>query len=418
VTSAALAVAVRAALVAAGALAGDFPQQQQPPKQAPQQPPKPAAKPAPAPAPEPAPAPAKDAANDPVADAIRKGVIYLRQVQEKDGSYGAPRNVMFNESFATLHTYEAWTYATTGLCAMALADCGESAADFACLDKALDFLLTKPSPKRVSDWDTDNVWGYVYGLQALAHLLPLPRFADDPRKPAMAARAAELAKNLARWQTPYGGWAYYDFDADTIPPVWTTSFTTSAGVIALQDAKAAGVPVDERVLDKAIRCVAHARLPSGAYTYNVETVSSPAGLEFIDQVKGSLGRIQVGNVALFRAGKLDAKTVNSGLEQFFEHHRFLAVARKKPIPHESWYAVAAYFFLFGHYYASEAIELLPPDRRAPFAKQLQQKLMEIQEPDGSSWDFHISEYTRSYGTAFAIMALQRTRKATLAPTGG
>jgi hypothetical protein len=407
------ALSLRLALLAAGVLAGVAPAQQ-----APQQPPKPPANPPSKPSPAPAPSSESAPAKDPVADSIRKGVIYLRQVQEKDGSYGAPRNVMFNESFATLHTYEAWTYATTGLCAMAFADCGESAADFACLDRALDYLLKKPLPKRVSDWDTDNVWGYVYGLQALAHLLPLPRFADDPRRPAMVARATELAKNLVRWQTPFGGWAYYDFDAGTIPPVWTTSFTTSAGVIALQDAKQAGLPVDEKVLDKAVRCVAHTRVPNGAYTYNVETVSSPAGLEFIDQVKGSLGRIQVGNVALFRAGKLDAKTVKWGLEQFFEHHRFLAVARKKPIPHESWYAVAAYFFLFGHYYASEAIELLPPQERATFAKQLQQKLMEIQEPDGSTWDFHISEYTRSYGTAFAIMALQRTRKATLAPTGG
>jgi hypothetical protein len=349
---------------------------------------------------------------DPVADSIRAGVIYLRETQEKDGSFGAPRNVMFNESFATYYTYQAWTYATTGLCAMALADCGTSSADFAALDRAVDFLLTTPSPKRVSEWDTDNVWGYVYGLQSLAHLLPLPRFARDPRRTAMIARASELIGKLERWQTPFGGWAYYDMDAETIPPVWTTSFTTAAGVIALQDAKAAGLPVDEKVLAKALRCVAHAHLPNGAYTYNVETISTPANLEFIDQVKGSLGRIQVGNVALCRAGQVDQKTVKWGLEQFFEHHKFLAVARKKPIPHESWYAVAAYFFLFGHYYASEAIELLPADRRAPFAKQLQQKLMEIQEGDGSSWDFHISDYTRTYGTAFAIMALQRTRKAT------
>jgi len=353
---------------------------------------------------------------DPVADAIQKGVVYLRGAQEKDGSFGAPRNVMFNESFATYYTYEAWTYATTGLCAMALADCGAGAEDAAALDRAVDFLLTKPSPKRVSDWDTDNVWGYVYGLQAFAHLLPMEHFAKDPRRAAMVERATELIGKLNRWQTPFGGWAYYDMDAETIPPVWTTSFTTAAGVIALQDAKAAGLPIDEKVLEKALRCVAHTHLPNGAYTYNVETISTPANLEFIDQVKGSLGRIQVGNVALNRAGKVDLKTVKWGLEQFFEHHKFLAVARKKPIPHESWYAVAAYFFLFGHYYASEAIELLPADQRAPFAKQLEQKLMEIQEADGSMWDFHISDYTRSYGTAFAIMALQRARKAVA--TGG
>jgi hypothetical protein len=347
-----------------------------------------------------------------VADAIAKGVAYLRATQEQDGSFGAPRNVMFNESFATLHTYEAWTYATTGLGAMALAECGTTAADEVALDKAVDGLLQRPLPKRVSEWDTDNVWAYVYGVQAFARLLPLERFAKDPRRPAMAARATELIAALERWQTPFGGWAYYDTDATTIPPVWTTSFTTAAAVIGLLDAEKAGLKVDPRMLNKALACVAHARLPTGAFTYNVSAVSSPEHLEFIDQVKGSLGRIQVGNVALVRGGLLDAKVVKPGLEQFFEHHRFLAVARKKPIPHESWYAVAAYFFLFGHYYASEAIELLPTDQRAPFAKQLQQKLLEIQEDDGAFWDFHISEYTRAYGTAFAVLALQRTRRAT------
>jgi len=352
---------------------------------------------------------------DAVATAIQKGVAFLRQAQEGDGSFGAPRNVMFNESFATIPTYEAWTYATTGLCAMALADCGESAEDSACLDKALDYLLTKPAPKRVSEWDTDNVWGYVFGVQSLAHLLPLTRFASDPRRPAMVARANELLERLARWQTPSGGWAYYDMDALTIPPVWATSFTTSAAVIGMLDAKEAGLKVDEAVLQKALACVEHTHLPNGAYNYNVSTISAPGGLEFIDQVKGSLGRIQAGNVALFRGGKLDGKTVQWGLEQFFKHHRFLAVARKKPIPHESWYAIAAYFVLFGHYYASEAIECLPPEQRAPFATQLEIKLLEMQEDDGAFWDFHISDYTRSYGTAFAIMALQRARRAVAGP---
>jgi hypothetical protein len=363
----------------------------------------------------PAAAPAPAAPDDNVTASIKKGVAWLRGHQEKDGSYGAPRNVMFNESFATIHTYEAWTYATTGLCAMAFSDCGGTAEDFACLDKAVDFLIHAPIPKRVSDWDTDNVWGYAYGVQALAHLLVQPRFEKDARRPAMVARAQELIAALARWQTPSGGWAYYDMDATTIPPVWATSFTTSAAVIGLLDAKEAGLDVDERVLGKALACIEHTHLPNGAYTYNVSTISSPAGLEWIDQVKGSLGRIQVGNVALFRAGRLDARQARWGLEQFFRYHKFLAVAREKPIPHESWYKVAAYFFLFGHYYASQAIECLPAGERAPFAKQLEEKLMEIQEDDGAFWDFHISEYTRCYGTAFAVMALQRARKATAGP---
>jgi len=35
------------------------------------------------------------------------------------------------------------------------------------------------------------------------------------------------------------------------------------------------------------------------------------------------------------------------------------------------------------------------------------KLLVLQEPEGAFWDFHISGYTRAYGTAFAAMALQR-----------
>jgi hypothetical protein len=351
-----------------------------------------------------APAPAR---SDRIRSAVRRGVDFLRSVQEKDGSFGVPRNVMFNESFATAPTYEAWTVATTGLCAMALLECGEKKEDVAAMNRAVDFLLDRAYVKRVSEWDTDNVWGYVYGLQGLARLLRAPRFATDPRRKRMEEVTEGLLERLYRWQTPEGGWGYYEGPVVSIPNTWATQFTTAACINGMLDAKAAGVPVDQRRLDKALDAVTHCRLPNGAYTYSVDTISSPAGLEFIHQVKGSLGRIQVGNVALFRAGRLDARALKEGLDLFFEHHRFLAVARKKPIPHESWYAVAAYFHLFGHYYAARAIELLPAESRKPYADQLAQKLLEIQEPDGAFWDFHISEYTRAYGTAFAVMALDR-----------
>jgi len=357
-------------------------------------------------------------ANEPdVQAAVRRGVAYLRSVQEQDGSYGYPRNVMRSETFATIGTYEAWTVATTGLCAMALLECGETPEDWKSLDRAVDFLLTHAYVKRISEWDTDNVWGYVYGMQGLARLLRAPRFSNDPRRPKMEEVTKGLLERLVRWQTPEGGWGYYEGPVVAIPNTWATQFTTAACVNGMLDAKAAGLSLDknfEKCLAKALDAVAHCRLPNGAYTYSIDTVSDPRGLEFINQVKGSLGRIQVGNVALFRAGKLEPKSLKEGLDLFFEHHRFLAVAKGKPIPHESWYAVAAYFHLFGHYYAARAIELMPGESREKYARQLAGKLLDLQEPDGAFWDFHISDYTRAYGTAFAVMALKRTT--TPAPT--
>lgn len=349
---------------------------------------------------------------DAVQSAIRRGVDYLVAHQERDGSFGAPRNVMLSETFATVHTYEAWTYATTGLVAMALADAGEGDAAARALDRAIDYLLRAPLPRRISEWDCDHTWSGVYGLQAVAHLLRHPRLRDDPRRDALVARGNQLLRDLDAWQAPLGGWGYYEGEVVSKPNTWSTQFTTAVGVLAMLDAKLAGLDVDEASFQKALRTVERCRLPNGAYTYSVETVPSAAGLEYIHQVKGSLGRIQVGNVALHRAGRLDGRALHDGLEEFFRHHQFLAVARKKPIPHESWYAVAAYFFLFGHCYASEAIALLPAGQRPRFARALEAKLLEIQEEDGSFWDFHISTYTRAYGTAFAVMSLARTTQAT------
>ncbi len=349
---------------------------------------------------------------DAVQAAIRRGVAFLVDHQEADGSFGAPRNVMLSETFATVHTYEAWTFATTGLVAMALADCGSTAADRSALDRAVDYLLTAPRLRRISEWDTDHIWGFVYGLQGVAHLLRAPALQDDPRRPQLVELGTQLLRDLDRWQAPLGGWGYYEGPVVSVPNTWSTQFTTAAGVIGMQDAKLAGLPVDAANYEKALRAVAHCRLPDGSYTYNIDAISSAAGLEYINQTKGALGRIQVGNVALVRGGELGARDVRAGLDQFFQHHKFLSVARKKPIPHESWYAVAAYFFLFGHYYAAQAIELLPADLRPRYARQLEEKLLEIQEEDGSFWDFHISTYTHAYGTAFAVMSLARAARAT------
>ena len=78
-------------------------------------------------------------------------------------------------------------------------------------------------------------------------------------------------------------------------------------------------------------------------------------------VKGSLGRMQVSNWALRRAGRAQVtdEVLREALASFFEHHQFLDVARMRPVPHEAYYANAAYFYMFAHCYAAQAINELP-----------------------------------------------------------
>ncbi len=99
-------------------------------------------------------------------------------------------------------------------------------------------------------------------------------------------------------------------------------------------------------------------------------------------------------------------TIREGLTAFFKEHKFLDAAFMRPVPHEAYYANAAYFYHFGHYYASLAIEQLPKEERAAWHALLRPELVKTQREDGSLTDFLGTGYLRVASTAFTILALE------------
>ena len=341
-----------------------------------------------------------------IESAIDRGLDFLLQDQNPDGSWGGPRDKTFTDLFANAATHDAWTVGTTGLVCSALLELGQGDKAVDALERGLDFLYENRDVKRPAEWDIDNNWGNIYGLKAVSEALLSGRWTDKPREVRLAEAAQGFIKGLANYQSPNGGWAYYANPGAAWRPEWATSFTTAAAVDALIDAEAAGVAVEAKRQAAAVLAIRRSRLPTGAYTYSVEAVPSPGNLVGINQVKGSLGRIQVCNLALLRAGEDVGEGERlRGLELFFEHHKFLDVALRKPIPHEAYYANAAYFYLFGHYYAARLIATLPAERQSAFWPRLQREILKTQESDGGMWDFWISSHTKPYGTAFGILAL-------------
>ncbi|MEZ5979537.1 MAG: hypothetical protein R3F34_15160 [Planctomycetota bacterium] len=161
-------------------------------------------------------------------------------------------------------------------------------------------------------------------------------------------------------------------------------------------------------LDRCLRVLRRASLPNGAYSYNGSDPipRSPAG-ESIDNVKGSLGRIQVCNWARYSIGdpEVDLDRLRWGLDRFLEFHKFLDVARMRPVPHEAYYANAGYFYMFAHYYACETIQLLPEDEREAYYAKVRPHLIKCQRKDGSSCDFLGSSYNVIAGTSYTALAL-------------
>ena len=354
------------------------------------------------------------AANERVASAMARGIAYLISDQNSDGSWGGAQDSLTTWSgpiWSNPESHRSWRVATTGLCCAALYEVGTSEEALAAAGRAVAYLVANADVKRPSEWDTMNNWAYIYGLRGLVTAYRHPRLADSPLREQIARVVPIYLERNARYQSIQGGWGYLEFDRPrTRRPQWGTSFMTASAVVALQFAKEAGFEVDEGVLTRAVRIIHHCRLPNGGYTYHVRAVPNMHS-EYIDQIKGSLSRIQVCHAALQMAGEevpLEDRLV--GLAHFFRHHKFLDIAMHKPVPHEAYYANSGYFYMYGHYYAALVIERLPQEEQARFWPLLQEEIFKVQQEDGSIWDYDMHRYDRPYGVAYGLMALGRSVK--------
>ncbi|HXE55368.1 MAG TPA: hypothetical protein VN541_20255 [Tepidisphaeraceae bacterium] len=331
--------------------------------------------------------------------AIARGVEFLIKDQQPNGSWGTGLPTHGTEIYSMLPgSLNSFRIGTTALCVMALRETGSKAAH----DRGLKYLLSVPDARRDSGDLLYNTWAHIYLLQALVEELPANH---DRRVKAVAEREV---RDLVRYSTYLGGWNYYDFDAQTQhSSLGPTSFGTAAGLVALYEAKQAGLKVPDDLIQKSLHQLQKMRLPNGVYLYGEDykyIPRLPANLP-----KGAVGRTQTANYALMRWGerKVTRQDALAGLDLFVKDHAFLDMGRKRPIPHESWYQTAGYYYYFDHYYASRLFELLEPADKARFAPFILAGILPHQESDGSWWDFPMWDFHKPYGTAFAIMTLRR-----------
>jgi len=361
-------------------------------------------------APKPKPVPARDPKA--IADAIDRGVAYLLKDQNKDGSWGsAERTKGLNIYAPAPGAHQAFRAAVTALCTSALLEVGsESPEVSAAIDRGEEYLLTNlPKVRRATPDAMYNVWTHAYGIQALVRLHKR-KPDDEARRKRIVEVIESQIELLARYESVDGGWGYYDFRYRTKQPSSDSiSFTTATGLIALHEARQIGVNVPERLGARAVAAVGRQRKPDFSYLYGEYLKWEP--MHPVNRPGGSLGRTQVCNVALRLWGeeKITDAVMAAWLDRLFARNLWLDIGRKRPIPHESHFAVAGYFFYYGHYYAAVAIEMLPPDDRSQHFDQLAYRILALQEKDGTWWDYPLYNYHQQYGTAFALMTLGKCR---------
>ncbi len=348
--------------------------------------------------------------------AIARGVKFLVSVQNDDGSFGTAERTKDLNIWAGVGSHHGFRAATTALCVQGLIEEDDGSAEVArAIDRGEAWLMAElPDVRRHDPILIYNVWAHAYGIQALV-AMHCRRPDDAARKEKIVALIRGQFEKLAKYESAQGGWGYYDFEVGSQRPASSsTSFVNAAVLVAFHDAKAIGIEPPEKLTRRAIEATEKQMLPDFSYLYGSYLRWQPR--RGINRPGGSLGRSQACNLALRLWGdeRITDEVLVDWLDRLVVRNGWLDLGRKRPIPHESFFQVAGYFYYFGHYYAARVLEVIPAADRPHFQDAIARIILDVQDADGSWWDYPLYNYHQQYGTGFALMTLHRCRRSAMA----
>lgn len=341
---------------------------------------------------------------------LARGVDFLIETQNKNGSWGGPTRTKKLNIYAPIPgAHHAFRAGASGLALAGLIDSGDKRPEtLAAISKGAAWMeVHLPKLRRADQTTTYNVWGHAYGLRAITGLYRLAT--TDTEKSKWRTIAQGQFDLLYRYEDLNGGWGYLDvFDGFTSqkPSGITTSFTTATVLLAMHEAsKEMDLKVDEKVLKTSIASIVRQRTPDFSYVYSHGHRVAPR--RPINRPAGSLARSQACNAALRAFGDeaVTNEVIETWADRFIEREGFLSIGRKRPVPHETHFKISGYFYYYGIYYFAESVEFLPADRQAYHAGKLAAVLLHRQEKDGSWWDYPLYDYHQPYGTGYSLSAL-------------
>jgi hypothetical protein len=356
---------------------GPAPQSTEPVADPPSSPPPAQQAPAPAPAsadvrPD-APRDANGAQNNPLADqeitpelvdSVKKGFVYLKSLQNEDGSFGRGR---YGKHVGI-----------TSLGAIAfLADGhspgrGEYGPEVA---KALEFVLTNSTETGLLAAESTHGPMYGHGFAALFLGEVYGMNPQDERVRDALTRAVSLIMNT---QNDEGGWRYnpVPFDADIS--------VTICQIMAMRSARNAGIKVSKETIDRAVEYVRRCQNPDGGFKYMAQAGGS------------AWPRTAAGVASLFYAGIYEDDSITRGLDYLM---RNALPGTENPM------GQAHYFY--GHYYSVQAMYLAGGKYWSTWWPAIRKELIERQNPNGGWEDNQINS---AYSTAMALIILQMPKR--------
>ncbi len=290
----------------------------------------------------------------------------------------------------------------------------EDAKRVAAVERAVEFVLEGlDAPLMASGFKGSydvRGWGHNYALTMFLRMVELeavpPKFAK-----AVTAKVQWLIETLEATAIPkVGGWNYsrrHGFRDERNAP---SPFMTAPTVQALLHAAASGHSVDSEIVEASLVSLQRGRTGAGGMTYTIPSKSKidtdEGELSMMDKMEGSIARLPAVEATLWIAGRGDQERLCAAIEKFFVHWDALEVRKQKNGTHIMPFGVAPYYFIYGHFYVAQAIELIGNEAlRDSQRNRFRAVMAKIREPNGG-WNDRVFPRSRNFGTAMGMMALQ------------
>src|SRR5262245_26915778 len=254
------------------------------------------------------------------------------------------------------------------------------------LDRRLDELLAAAAGRGpLARDDRDEIlWAHAYRARFLARWAQL-RSGDRDR---LAAPLRSAVGDLCALQPETGVW-FHEYG---------NPFAIATALLALADARACGIAIDDKVIARGLAALVQCRAASGAYSYNHPGDRPPRA-----DVAAAAGRMPLCELALLRWEKSDQDALQRALNAAFEHHGKLAAVRKYD-DHADRLGYGGFFFWFDMLGRAEAtMQVADAVPRGVWQAQQKKLVLDLPEFDGCFVDSH--ELGRAYGTAMALLCL-------------
>ena len=296
-----------------------------------------------------------------VQQAVEQGLAYLAAHQQADGSYGSG-------------TYRG-NVAVTAFVGRAMLAAGSKpgAGPYGDrLTKSVDFLLGRVQDNGIIASLDAREPGPMYGHAfALMFLAECQKVAPRQEAKEKMGRAGDL---IVKSQNRDGGWRYQPRPLDADLSVTVTQ------LMALLNARDAGLDVPQATVDRAIEYVKRSQNDDGGFRYLIQGGTS------------AFARSAAAVAALYHAGGSDWPEVRQGLQYVTKFPPAMGIGQPEV------------FYFYGHYYAAQAVRHARAETWNAWYEAVRDRLLAQQRQDGA-WPDAASV---DLGTAMACLTLQTT----------